>query len=90
MTDNAKVLHTGVVAVSRVDDAKHVVSSCRLLTVPVLVDEPGSTAPLLQFREHFPLQITNKSLKIKATKLSLCLTSQINLEIMSKRQHCFG
>lgn len=36
--DNVKVLLTGIVAVSRVDDAKHVVSSCLLVTAPVLVD----------------------------------------------------
>ena len=54
--DNVKLLLTGIVAVSRVDNAKHIVSSCLLLTVPVLVDKPSSTAPLPQFREDFPLQ----------------------------------
>lgn len=61
--DNVQVLLTGVVAISRVDDAKHVVSSCLLLTVPVLVNEPGSTAPLPQFREDFPLQNTHNCVK---------------------------
>lgn len=62
--DSVKVLLTGVVAVSRVDDAKHVVSSCLLLSVPVLVDESGSTTPLPQFREHFSLQSTDRCIKV--------------------------
>lgn len=56
VNDNVKLLLTGIVAVSRVDNAKHIVSSSLLLTVPVLVDKPSSTAPLPQFREDFPLQ----------------------------------
>lgn len=56
MHDNVKLLLTGIIAVSRVDNAKHIVSSCLLLTVPVLVNKSSSTAPLPQFREDFPLQ----------------------------------
>lgn len=67
MYNNVKVLLTGVVAVSWVDNAKHVVSSCLLLTIPVLVDEPGGTASLPQFREHFPLQDAHKYIKYKST-----------------------
>lgn len=61
---NVKVLLTGIVAVSRVDDAEHVVGGCLLLNVHVLVDEPSSAAPLPQFREHFSLQNTHKCVKV--------------------------
>lgn len=54
-----RILLTGVVSVSGVDDAKHVVRGRLLLLVPVLVDEPGGAAPLPQFGEDFSLQDTD-------------------------------
>lgn len=53
-----KVLLTGVVAVSRVNDAKHVVGSGLFFTIPVLLNESGSATPLSQFRKHLPLRNT--------------------------------
>lgn len=50
---------TGVVAVTGVNDAKHVICSRLLFTVPVLVDEPGGAAPLSQLREHLSLRNTH-------------------------------
>lgn len=50
-----RLLLTGVVSVSGVNDAKHVVGGRLLLLVPVLVDEPGGAAPLPQFGEDFSL-----------------------------------
>lgn len=53
-----EVLLTGVVAVSRVNDAKHVVGSGLFFTIPVLLSESGSATPLSQFRKHLPLRNT--------------------------------
>lgn len=46
---------TGIVAVTGVNNAKHVVSGRLLFTVPVLVDKSGGAAPLPQLWEHLPL-----------------------------------
>lgn len=54
-------LLTGVVSVSRVNDAKDVVCGRLLLLVPVLVEEPGGAAPLPQFGEDFSLHNAKRS-----------------------------
>lgn len=79
--DSVKVSLTGVVAVPGIDDAKHIVSSCLLITIPVLVNESGSTASLPQFWEHFSLQETHKSTKtyFEHKKNQMTLVKKINL-----------
>lgn len=51
-----RLLLTGVISVSGINDAKYVVRGRLLLLVPILVDKPGGAAPLPQFGENFSLQ----------------------------------
>lgn len=60
-----KVLLTGLVSVSGVNDSKDVVGRRLLLSVSVLVDESGCTAPLPQFGKYFTLKHTELNIFYK-------------------------